>query len=80
VSIAVARWNLAHVLLSQDGAAAQAEDVARAAVRELRGTPEGRQRTAMEGALELVGVAAAAQDRRWWQARQASWPARPVSR
>lgn len=48
VSIAVARWNLAHVLLSQDGAAAQAEDVARAAVRELRDTPEGRQRTAME--------------------------------
>jgi transcriptional regulator with XRE-family HTH domain len=67
--IAIARWNIGHVLLGQKGAAGHAEDVARIAVDELHRAPSIPEHAAAEGALELVAVVAAAQTGRWWQAR-----------
>lgn len=68
--IAVAHWNLGHVLLAA-GQAAEAEDFAMRAAEQVAAArlPE-LERTAMGGALQLVAVVAAARRRRWWEARE----------
>ncbi|MFB8347891.1 helix-turn-helix domain-containing protein [Streptomyces niveus] len=70
IRIAAAHWNLGHCLLSQDGGAQEAHEVARIAVEDLRSAPEGTEKVAIQGALELVCVVADAQRKRWWDARQ----------
>ena len=65
----IARWNIGHILLGQDDGAAHAEGVAQEAIHELRRAPGGPHRDAIEGALHLVAVVAAARNRRWWHAR-----------
>ncbi|WP_328309218.1 helix-turn-helix domain-containing protein [Streptomyces sp. NBC_00442] len=70
--LAAASWNLGHVLLSdpRDGAVDEAADIAMEAIDRLSretGTP---QISAMQGALELVAVVAAARQQKWWKARE----------
>ncbi|MFW6724342.1 helix-turn-helix domain-containing protein [Streptomyces sp. MAR4 CNY-716] len=70
IRIAAAQWNLGHVLLSQPGAADEAQEVALHAAEELRQAPAIDEAAAMRGALELVAVVADAMQRRWWDARR----------
>ncbi|MEU9401329.1 helix-turn-helix transcriptional regulator [Streptomyces sp. NPDC048242] len=69
IRIAAANWNLGHCLLSQDGGAEEAGEIAQAAIRELRDVPDSDEKAAVQGALELVQVVADAQARKWWEAR-----------
>ncbi|MCI3221997.1 helix-turn-helix domain-containing protein [Streptomyces sp. NP-1717] len=70
IRIAAAHWNLGHCLLSQDGGAQEADEVAGVAIGELHSVPESTEKAAIQGALELVRVVAEAQQRQWWDARQ----------
>lgn len=70
IRIAAAHWNLGHCLLSQDGGAQEAHEVARIAIEELRSVPESTEKAAIQGALELVCVVAEAQRKKWWDARE----------
>ncbi|RFU85178.1 XRE family transcriptional regulator [Streptomyces triticagri] len=70
IRIAAAHWNLGHCLLSRDGGAQEADDVARTALEQLHTVPNGPDTAAMQGALELVRVVAAAQSKDWWSARE----------
>ncbi|MEV0749877.1 helix-turn-helix transcriptional regulator [Streptomyces sp. NPDC050273] len=68
--IAVAHWNLGHVLLSQPGSEADAVDVAMTAAAQLDHAVAGSDETvAVRGALELVVTVAEAKARRPWAAR-----------
>ncbi|MFJ2648292.1 helix-turn-helix domain-containing protein [Streptomyces sp. NPDC087420] len=69
IRLAAAHWNLGHCLLSQDGGAQEAHEVARIAIEELRSVPESNEKAAIQGALELVCVVAEAQRKKWWDAR-----------
>ncbi|WP_037895431.1 helix-turn-helix domain-containing protein [Streptomyces sp. Tu 6176] len=69
IRLAAAHWNLGHCLLSQPGGAQEADDAARIAIDELRAVPDGADKAAMHGALELVRVVAEAQTKKWWDAR-----------
>lgn len=70
IRIAAAHWNLGHCLLSQEGGAQEAHEVARIAIEELGSGPESTERAAIQGALELVCVVAEAQSKKWWDARE----------
>lgn len=70
IRIAAANWNLGHCLLSQEGGAQEAEDIAQLAIRELESLPDSTQNAAMRGALELVSVVSQAQRRKWFDARE----------
>jgi transcriptional regulator with XRE-family HTH domain len=70
IRIATANWNLGHCLLSQEGGAEEAENVAQLAIRELEAVPDSPQNAAMRGALELVSVVSEAQRRQWFAARE----------
>ncbi|MER6121752.1 helix-turn-helix transcriptional regulator [Streptomyces sp. NPDC001795] len=70
IRLAAAHWNLGHCLLSQKGAAEEAGEVAHLATEQLRDVPDSDEKTAMQGALELVQVVADAQRRKWWRARE----------
>ncbi|MFI6701635.1 helix-turn-helix domain-containing protein [Streptomyces sp. NPDC050509] len=70
IRLAAAHWNLGHCLLSQDGGAQEAEEVARIAVDALQAVPDSADKAAMQGALELVRVVAEAQSKKWWDARE----------
>ncbi|MEU5834444.1 helix-turn-helix transcriptional regulator [Streptomyces diacarni] len=70
IRLAAAQWNFGHCLLSRQGGAEEAAEVARAGVEQLREAPACPERTAMTGALELVRVVADAQRGRWWEARE----------
>lgn len=69
--LAVAQWNLGHVLLSDDrqGAADEAKELALNAIEEVRQETASPELTALQGALELVVVVADARQHRWWAAR-----------
>lgn len=69
VRIAAAQWNLGHVLLSQEGSADEAAEVADTAVAQLNRVTATPEVTALKGALELVSVVADAHRHRWWDAR-----------
>lgn len=69
--IAVAHWNLGHVLLSQPGSEADAVDVAMTAAAQLDREPGATKETvAVQGALELVVAVAEAKANRSWAARE----------
>ncbi|MEO3854500.1 helix-turn-helix domain-containing protein [Acrocarpospora sp. B8E8] len=68
VRIAVAQWNLGHVLLG-DGEYEGAEQVALLGIEHLRDELRSKHTAAMTGALELVAVVADARRKRWWKAR-----------
>ncbi|KOV62866.1 helix-turn-helix domain-containing protein [Streptomyces sp. MMG1121] len=70
IRLAAAHWNFGHCLLSQEGGADEAGEIAEAAVQQLQDVPDSDEKAAMQGALELVCVVADAQSRRWWHARQ----------
>lgn len=70
IRLAAAYWNLGHCLLSQDGGAQEASEVGRQAAEQLRDLPDSSEKLAMQGALELVQVVAAAQRKDWWEARK----------
>lgn len=72
VRIAAASWNLGHVLLSdpRDGAVEEAADIALDAIDRLNCETNTPQISAMQGALELVAVVAAARRHQWWKARE----------
>ncbi|MET9077023.1 helix-turn-helix transcriptional regulator [Streptomyces sp. NPDC004232] len=70
IRLAAAHWNFGHCLLSQEGGAGEAAEIAEAAVQQLQDVPDSDEKAAMQGALELVCVVADAQSRRWWHARQ----------
>jgi transcriptional regulator with XRE-family HTH domain len=70
IRMAAAHWNLGHCLLSQEGGAEEAGEVARLATEQLREVPGSNERAAMQGALELVQVVADAQRKNWWAARK----------
>ncbi|MFC8079563.1 helix-turn-helix domain-containing protein [Streptomyces sp. NPDC057307] len=70
IRIAAAHWNLGHCLLSQDGGAQEAHEVADIAIEQLRSVPESAEKAAVQGALELVCVVAEAQRKKWWDARR----------
>ncbi|MEJ8654691.1 helix-turn-helix transcriptional regulator [Streptomyces sp. MS1.AVA.3] len=70
IRLAAAEWNLGHCLLSRDGGAEEARDVAGFAVEQLQVLPPSAEKSAMQGALELVRVVADAQRRKWWDARE----------
>ncbi|MFJ4702766.1 helix-turn-helix domain-containing protein [Streptomyces sp. NPDC088768] len=70
IRMAAAQWNLAHVLLSQPDAAPEAAAVAETAAIQLAELPEDSDQQALTGALHLVQGIAAAQQRRWWDARE----------
>ncbi|MEU3983636.1 helix-turn-helix transcriptional regulator [Streptomyces sp. NPDC026672] len=69
IRLAAAQWNLGHSLLSQNGGAQEAEEVARIAIDDLGTLTESAETAAMQGALELVRVVAEAQSKKWWDAR-----------
>jgi transcriptional regulator with XRE-family HTH domain len=71
VRMAAAQWNLGHVLLSHQEAAAveEAKDIAVRAIEDLGHVPPTKETAAMAGALELVAVVSDANRRRWWDAR-----------
>lgn len=58
VRVAAAYWNLAHALLCQPGAEAEAADVAGQAEADLARTGAGVEAMALRGALGLVAVVA----------------------
>ncbi|MGW7068816.1 helix-turn-helix domain-containing protein [Streptomyces sp. NPDC054855] len=70
--IAIARWNLGHVMLSrtETSAAEEAKEIALLAAEQLRLMPVSLESQAVTGALELVAVVADARCRRWWEARE----------
>lgn len=69
--IAVAHWNLGHVLLSQPGGEADAVDVAMTAAAQLdKATTSTTETAAVRGALQLVVAVAEAKTRRTWAARE----------
>ncbi|MEV0976547.1 helix-turn-helix transcriptional regulator [Streptomyces sp. NPDC049915] len=70
IRMAAAHWNLGHCLLSQEGGAAEAAEVACLAGEQLQDLTDSPEKAAMEGALELVQVVADAQQKSWWRARQ----------
>ncbi|MFB8177706.1 hypothetical protein ACFC8N_16910 [Streptomyces sp. NPDC055966] len=70
IRLAAAHWDFGHCLLSQEGGAGEAAEVAESAVQQLQDVPDSDEKAAMQGALELVCVVADAQSRRWWHARQ----------
>lgn len=70
IRMAAAQWNLSHVLLSQPDAAPEAAAVAEDALVLLANQPEDSEQQALTGALHLVQGIAAAQQRRWWAARE----------
>ncbi|MEV5941069.1 helix-turn-helix domain-containing protein [Streptomyces sp. NPDC051994] len=72
VRIAAASWNLGHVLLSdpREGAVEEAADVALDAIDRLARETKTPEISAMQGALELVAVVAAARRHQWWKARE----------
>ncbi|MGW0647689.1 helix-turn-helix domain-containing protein [Streptomyces umbrinus] len=72
VRIAVASWNLGHVLLShsEPSAVEEAKEVVLLAVEQLRRAPATAESRAVEGALELVAVVSDARRRNWWEARR----------
>ncbi|WP_285574057.1 helix-turn-helix transcriptional regulator [Streptomyces sp. RTGN2] len=68
--IAVAHWNLGHVLLSQPGSEADAVDVAMTAAAQLdHAAAVSAETAAVRGALELVVASAEAKTKRSWAAR-----------
>ncbi|PJN00236.1 transcriptional regulator [Streptomyces sp. CB01201] len=71
VRIAAASWNLGHVLLSdpRDDALEEAADIALNAVSRLDRETRTPRISAIQGALELVAVVAAARHHQWWNAR-----------
>jgi transcriptional regulator with XRE-family HTH domain len=70
IRMAAAQWNLGHYLLSREGGASEAEEVARLAVEELEASSDSPDNAAMRGALELVRVVSEAQRKKWWSARE----------
>lgn len=70
IRLAAAHWNLGHCLLSRQGGAEEAAEVARLAEEQLRDVPDSDEKAAMQGALELVQIVADAQRREWWRARE----------
>ncbi|MCZ1012286.1 helix-turn-helix domain-containing protein [Streptomyces lydicus] len=70
IRLAAAEWNLGHCLLSRGGGAEEARDVAGFAVEQLQDLPPSAEKSAMQGALELVRVVADAKRRKWWDARE----------
>ncbi|MFF4748863.1 helix-turn-helix domain-containing protein [Streptomyces sp. NPDC002514] len=69
IRLAAAHWNLGHCLLSQEGGAEEAGEIAGRAVEQLQDVPDSDEKAAMRGALELVQVVADAQKKEWWRAR-----------
>ncbi|MFC5661070.1 helix-turn-helix domain-containing protein [Streptomyces nogalater] len=67
--IAAAQWNVGHVLLAADQPGEAEELALRAAEQVVAVQVPEVERTAMNGALHLVAVVAAARQRRWWDAR-----------
>ncbi|MFE9410808.1 helix-turn-helix domain-containing protein [Streptomyces sp. NPDC006704] len=72
VRIAAASWNLGHVLLSdpRNDAVEEAADIALDAIDRLNRETKTPQSDAIQGALELVAVVAAARRHQWWNARE----------
>ncbi|MFH9074041.1 helix-turn-helix domain-containing protein [Streptomyces alboflavus] len=68
--IATAQWNLGHVLLAANQPAEAEELALRAAERVASARIPEMERTAMDGALQLVAVLGAARRRRWAEARE----------
>ncbi|MEW2165867.1 helix-turn-helix transcriptional regulator [Streptomyces sp. NPDC007084] len=68
--IAVAQWNLGHVLLAADQPAEAEELALRAAERVGAARLPEIERAALGGALQLVAVVGAARRRRWREARE----------
>ncbi|MET9081982.1 helix-turn-helix transcriptional regulator [Streptomyces sp. NPDC004237] len=72
VRMAAAQWNLGHVLLSHQEAAAveEAKEIAVRAIEQLGRMPSTEETVAVEGALQLVAAVSDANRRRWWDARR----------
>lgn len=79
--IAAAQWNLGHVLLAADEPDGAEQVVLRGAEQIHEAAQSDGQMLAMEGALQLVAVVAAARRRDWWGARdRIREKAEPVAR
>lgn len=68
--IAAAQWNLGHVLLAADEPDGAEQVALRGAEQIHPYVEDDSQMLAMEGALQLVAVVAAARRRDWWAARE----------
>ncbi|WP_037576843.1 helix-turn-helix domain-containing protein [Phaeacidiphilus oryzae] len=67
--IAAAQWNLGHALLGADEPEGAEQVALRAAERVRADAPANAEAKALDGALQLVAVIAAARRRDWWGAR-----------